>query len=164
MLTCWMINGSVLNICHSWKRIGKREHLVQEWDVLSFVMLVLWAVTLFWSTDKSTWHYRPEEQHQYLHHRGKLKSHAFFFLQISHLGRYQEHKSNQPTAPQFLTCSEDGSVYVWDLNTQWNKKPPKKKPKRRPYKFMASRTDGLPSKQVTVFRPHYKVLCYHRHK
>ncbi|XP_021939103.1 WD repeat-containing protein 63 isoform X3 [Zootermopsis nevadensis] len=76
------------------------------------------------------------------------------YYEISHLGRYEEHKPNQPTVLQFLTCSEDGSICVWDLNAQWNRKPPENKPKKRHYKFIACESDVL-----AIFKPHYKFVA-----
>jgi len=78
-------------------------------------------------------------------------------FQISRLGRYQELKSIHSTALQFLTCSEDGSVFIWDLNAQWSKRPHKKKPKRKmQHKFTAC--DVLSYKQLELFKPHYRVV------
>ncbi|PNF18221.1 hypothetical protein B7P43_G17753 [Cryptotermes secundus] len=82
------------------------------------------------------------------------------YYEISHLGRYQELKSNQPTSLQFLTCSEDGSVFVWDLNARGSRRPPKMKPKRRrEYKFMVRQRGALSYKQMAVLKPHYKFVA-----
>jgi WD40 repeat protein len=78
-------------------------------------------------------------------------------FQISHLGRYQELKSINSTALQFLTCSEDGSVCIWDLNAHWSKRLYRKKPKRKTQnKFTAC--DVLSYKQLELLKPHYTVV------
>jgi WD40 repeat protein len=87
----------------------------------------------------------------------KVCTYIIHSFQISHLGRYQELESNHSTALQFLTCSEDGSVFIWDLNVQWSKRPHKKKPKRKTqHKFTAC--DVLSYKQLELFKPHYRVV------